>query len=59
MRREETNAKIMVMKMNVNGEKRRGRSKNRWLDLIENDMKAIDMCVENRDEWRFRTRVVE
>jgi hypothetical protein len=30
--------------------------------MIENDMRAVDMCVrdlENRDEWRFRIRVAD
>jgi hypothetical protein len=34
----------------------------RWLDLIENDLRLIDVCVEdieNRDEWNFRTRVTD
>lgn len=52
----------MVMKTNVEGRKRRGRSKKRWLNTVENDMKAFGVCledIENRDEWRFRTRVVD
>jgi hypothetical protein len=42
----------MVMKMNVEGKRKRGKPKKRWLDT--ND-KCVD--VENRDEWRFRTKV--
>jgi hypothetical protein len=40
IRREETIAVKVVMKMNVKGKKRRGRSKKRWLGTIENDMRA-------------------
>jgi hypothetical protein len=62
MRREETKAMRVVMKMNFEWENGRGRSKNTWLDTIENDMKAVGMSVrdvENRYECRFRTRVAE
>jgi hypothetical protein len=51
MRREETNAVRVVMKMNI--EAKRGRPKKRWLDTIENDMRVFGVCVsdvENRDE---------
>jgi hypothetical protein len=44
------------------GKRRRGRPKKRWLDMIENDMRAISVCIgdkENRDEWSFRTRVAD
>jgi hypothetical protein len=39
------------MKMNVKA--KRGRPNKIWLDMIENDMRAIGVCVgdvENRDE---------
>jgi hypothetical protein len=42
--------------MNIEGKRERGRPKKRWLDTIENDMKAVSVWVgnvENRDEWRF------
>jgi hypothetical protein len=32
----------------------------KWLDMIENDMRAIDVWVgnlENQNNWRFRTKV--
>jgi hypothetical protein len=48
--------------MNVEG--KRGGSKKRWLDTIENNTRAIGVSVgdvENRDEWRLRcqTQVVK
>jgi len=48
------------MRTNVEGKRRRGRPKKRWLDTIENDMRAAGVCVkdvEDRDELRCRTRV--
>jgi hypothetical protein len=53
MRREKINAIRVVMKMNVERNRRSGRSKKRWLNTIENDMRNISECVEdveNRDE---------
>jgi hypothetical protein len=50
----------IVIKMNV--EDKRRRLKKRWLDTIENDMRAVGVCVgdlENRDEWRFRATVAD
>jgi hypothetical protein len=41
-------------------EKRKRKTKKRWLDRIKNNMRAIGGCVrnmENRDEWKFRTKV--
>jgi len=39
--------------MNVERKRGRGKPKRRWLDTIENDMRAVSGCVgyvENRDE---------
>jgi len=47
------------MKMNVEWKRGRGRPKERWLDAIENDMRAVGVCVENvenRGKWRFKTK---
>jgi len=52
MRREETKAVKVVMKMNVEGKRGRGRPKMIWLDTIENNMRAVRVClgdVKNRD----------
>jgi hypothetical protein len=49
------------MKMNVEG-KRRRKSKKIWFNTIEDDMRAIGVYVgdvENRDKWRFRTRMAD
>jgi hypothetical protein len=46
--------------MNAKEKNRKGRTKMRWLDTIENDLRTIGVCVEyvkNRDEWRIRTMV--
>jgi len=43
MRRDETETKITVMKMNVKGKSRR--PKKRWLDTIEDDMRAAGVCA--------------
>jgi len=59
MRREETKAVRVVMKMNVEG--KRGRdTKKKWLDIIENDMSAVGVRigdVGNREKWRCKTKV--
>ena len=62
MRREETSAVRVVMKMNVEGKRSRGRPKKRWLENIEKDMRVVGVCigdVKDRDWWRFRTRVAD
>lgn len=44
--------------MNVEG--KRERPKKRWLKMIENDLRAVSVCledVENRDEWKSRIKV--
>jgi hypothetical protein len=55
MRREETNVVRIVMKMDF--ETLRGKPKKKWLDIIENYMRAVGVCVgavENRDERKLR-----
>jgi hypothetical protein len=47
MRQEETKAIRVVMKINVKGKKERGRPKKKWLDTIENDMRAVSLCIED------------
>jgi len=43
MWRKETKAVRVVMKINVEGERGRGRPIKRWLDTIENDIRAAGM----------------
>jgi len=43
MRREETEAVRVVMKLNVEGKRGTERPKNKWLDTIENDVRAVDV----------------
>jgi hypothetical protein len=47
MRREETKSIRTIMKMNVKGKRGRSRPKKRWLYTIDNDLRAIGVCVEN------------
>jgi len=49
MKRQETNAVIMVMKMNVGGKIGRKRPKRGWLDTIEN-MRAANVCVGDKKD---------
>jgi len=60
MKQEETKAVEVVMKMNIEGKRGRERPKKSWLGTIENDMRAVGVCVgnvEKQDKWRFRTKV--
>jgi len=61
MSREELKAVRVVMEMNVEGTRGRGRPKEIWLDTVENDiMRVVGVCVgdvKNRDKWRSKTRV--
>jgi hypothetical protein len=62
MRGEETKAVRVLMKINIEGKRGRGKPKKRWLDMIEDDMRAISVSigdVENRDEWKFRTMIAD
>jgi hypothetical protein len=51
MRRKETKAVRVVMKMNVKGKIGR-RPKKRWLDTIENDMRAVTVTVKRKQNRR-------
>jgi len=46
--------------MNIERKRERGRPKKRWLYTIENNMRAVGVCVgdvKNRDKRRFRIKV--
>jgi hypothetical protein len=47
IRREETNTVRVLIKMNVEGKRRTGRPKKRWLDTIGNYMRFIGVCIED------------
>jgi len=61
-RQEKTKAVKMVMKTNIEGKRGKKKQKKRWLDTIDNDMRAVGVGVrevENRDKWRFRTMMAD
>jgi hypothetical protein len=41
MRRKETKAVRVVIKMNIEGKRGRRRPKKRWLDMIQNDIELL------------------
>jgi len=57
MRQKETKSVSVVIKMNVDRKSGRGKLEQRWLNTIENDMRAAFVCLKNRDKWRSRTKV--
>ena len=51
-----------ILKANVVGQRRRGRQRNRWIDIGKYNMEDLQLNVEdaeNRTEWRRRTRVAD
>ena len=61
-RREETEAVRVVMEMNVEGKRGRGRPKKRWIDGVESDMRIAGVRVRDvadRALWRCMTRVAD
>jgi hypothetical protein len=62
MKREETNAVRVDMKMNVEGKREKERQKKKWFNTIVNTIRGVGVSVrdiENQDEWRFRTRMAD
>lgn len=47
MRREELEAIRMVIEVNVEGSRRRGRPKKRWLDAFKSDMRTTGMYIDD------------
>jgi len=40
--------------------KEKKKTKKRWFNTTENDIRAVGVrCVENQENWRFRTKVDE
>ena len=58
MRRDDTHVTKLVMGMNVDGWRRRGRPKKRWMDCVTNDMlekEVDDAMTANSREWKNMT----
>jgi hypothetical protein len=51
-----------AMKLEVHGLRSRGRQKKRWMDMIQEDLKSLNLKPEDtgrRDMWRQRIRVAD
>src|ERR1700733_2360735 len=51
-----------AMKLEVQGLRSRGRQKKRWMDMIQEDLKSLNLKPEDtgrRDMWRQRIRVAD
>ena len=62
LRREDKNVGKRVMAMEVPGERRRGRPKQRWLDSIRNDLSERELSredVQDRAKWRRLIRHID
>ncbi|VVC36809.1 Hypothetical protein CINCED_3A011313 [Cinara cedri] len=60
-RRENLEAVSIKMKIAVEEKKGRERSKNRWLDTVENGMRTMGVCeneVGDRVKWQFMMKVI-
>ena len=59
-RREEHYVGRMAMEMKVQGRRKRGRPKRRWLDRVRDDIKEKGLSGEelyDRVTWRHRTHI--
>src|SRR6218665_3799823 len=57
MKREDENFMKRIMMAEVNGRRSRGRQKNRWGDMMQQDMKSLRSKKEHtgdRRKWRGR-----
>jgi len=63
MRKQNLEAVRTIMEMNVKGKKGKGRLKEKWLHMIECDMRtAAGVCMDDMGDcfkWRFRTNVAD
>jgi len=50
MRRNNSDTQRVVMELNVHGKRRRGRSKKRWIDEIENDLRMEDVSEKQIED---------
>ena len=61
-RREEEDCVRRILDADVHGQRSRGRQRKRWIDVVKYNMEDLRldlMDVENRAEWRRRTRVAD
>jgi len=61
-RREDGNCVKRIMEADVYGHRSRGRQKKRWFDMVQQDLKTLElttMDADDRDQWRGRTRVAD
>ena len=61
-RREEEDCVRRILEADVHGQRSRGRQRKRWIDVVKCNMEDLRldlMNVENRAEWRRRTRVAD
>ena len=61
-RREEEDCVRRILEADVHGKRSRGRQRKRWIDVVKYNMEDLRldlMDVENRAEWRRRTRVAD
>ena len=59
MRRDQEYVGRRVMEMELPGKRRKGRPKERFLDVVKEDMKEVDvkeMYIEDRKMWRMMIR---
>ena len=59
LRKEGEDTTKMMLNMQVQGKRRRGRPKKRWLDNIREDMKEYKMTedmAQVRSVWRMKTK---
>ena len=61
-RREEEDCVRRILEADVRGQRSRGRQRKKWIDVVKYNMEdfRLDLVdVENRAEWRGRTRVAD
>jgi len=61
-RREEEDCVRRILEADVRGQRSRGKQRKRWIDVVKYNMENLRvdlMDVENRAEWRRRTRVAD
>jgi len=61
-RREEEDCVRRILEADVHGQRSRDRQRKRWINIVKYNMEDLRldlMDVENRAEWRWRTRVAD